>query len=411
MGSTICDFQIIPLLIKIIYIISRTMPAESNEVPKEATPEVKPEVVAARPLVFLDIEIAGEGPFGRIIIELYNDIVPKTAENFRALCTGEKGEGKTSGKPLHYKGSVFHRVIQKFMLQGGDFQNANGTGGESIYGAKFDDEGFSVKHDVPGLLSMANSGPNTNGSQFFITTIETPHLDGKHVVFGKVLKGLDFVMDIEKMETESDKPKKDVVIANCGEIAEVDLSESVVEDDGTEDKFPYHPDDLDGVDWYPHETFEKLLEVIAKIKNAGNHFYKEKNFQKAVQKYKKSCRYIEHLRTCMGSTEDDEEDQIRKVEVPCCLNIAAAKIAEKKWDDALIECNKVLEIQEDNIKALFRRGQCHLGKRDYDWALIDLNKALEIEPKDKGILQEIAKTKKAKLAYTQKEKQMYSKMF
>ena len=104
-------------------------------------------------------------------------------------------------------------------------------------------------------------------------------------------------------------------------------------------------------------------------------------------------------------------DQIRKVEVPCCLNIAAAKIAEKKWDDALIECNKVLEIQEDNIKALFRRGQCHLGKRDYDWALIDLNKALEIEPKDKGILQEIAKTKKAKLAYTQKEKQMYSKMF
>jgi peptidyl-prolyl isomerase D len=278
------------------------MPAESNEVPKEATPEVKPEVVAARPLVFLDIEVAGEGPFGRIIIELYNDIVPKTAENFRALCTGEKGEGKTSGKPLHYKGSIFHRVIQKFMLQGGDFQNANGTGGESIYGAKFEDEGFSVKHDVPGLLSMANSGPNTNGSQFFITTIETPHLDGKHVVFGKVLKGLHFVMDIEKMETESDKPKKDVIIAECGEIPRDKLDESLVEDDGSEDKFPYHPSDLPGVDWYLQENFDKVLEVITTIKNAGNKFYKEKNYQKAVQKYKKSCRYIEHLRTCMGAT-------------------------------------------------------------------------------------------------------------
>jgi len=404
------------------------MPAESNEAPKEATPEVKPEVVAARPLVFLDIEIAGEGPFGRIIIELYNDIVPKTAENFRALCTGEKGEGKTSGKPLHYKGSIFHRVIQKFMLQGGDFQNANGTGGESIYGAKFEDEGFSVKHDVPGLLSMANSGPNTNGSQFFITTIETPHLDGKHVVFGKVLKGLHFVMDIEKMETESDKPKKDVIIAECGEIPRDKLDESLVEDDGSEDKFPYHPSDLPGVDWYLQENFDKVLEVITTIKNAGNSFYKEKNYQKAVQKYKKSCRYIEHLRTCMGATEDSEEgnkfqgkdknwmskfvkDQIRKVEVPCCLNIAAAKIAEKNWDDAKIECDKVLEIQEENAKALFRRGQCHLGKRDYDLAMVDLLRAQELEPKDKGILQEIAKTKKAKLMYEQKEKQMYSKMF
>lgn len=387
------------------------MPAESNEVPQEATPEVKPEVVAARPLVFLDIEVAGEGHMGRIIIELYNDIVPKTAENFRALCTGEKGEGKTSGKPLHYKGSIFHRVIQKFMLQGGDFQNANGTGGESIYGAKFEDEGFSVKHDVPGLLSMANSGPNTNGSQFFITTIETPHLDGKHVVFGKVLKGLHFVMDIEKMETESDKPKKDVIIAECGEIPRDKLDESMVEDDGSEDKFPYHPSDLPGVDWYLQENFDKVLDVITKIKNAGNSFYKERNYQKAVQKYKKSCRYIEHLRTCMGATEDSEEDQIRKVEVPCCLNIAAAKIAEKKWDDAKIECDKVLEIQEENVKALFRRGQCHLGKKDYDLAMVDLLQAQELEPKDKGILQEIAKTKKAKLMYEQKEKQMYSKMF
>merc|ERR1712050_84435 len=161
-----------------------------------------PEAVKARPVVYLDIEVEGEGPLGRIILELFNDLVPKTAENFRALCTGEKGKGATTGKPLHYKGSIFHRVIKKFMLQGGDFQFGTGTGGESIYGHKFEDEGFPVKHDRPGLLSMANAGPNTNGSQFFITTVETPHLDGKHVVFGKVLKGMDVVRQLENVEVD-----------------------------------------------------------------------------------------------------------------------------------------------------------------------------------------------------------------
>ena len=155
-----------------------------------------------RPVVFLDISIGGS-PKGRIEIELRSDVVPKTAENFRCLCTGEKGVGR-SGKILHFKGCQFHRVIPGFMAQGGDFTRNNGTGGESIYGTKFPDENFTLKHG-PGTLSMANSGPDTNGSQFFICfSVEaTAHLNGKHVVFGSVISGLDVVNAMEQVGSDS----------------------------------------------------------------------------------------------------------------------------------------------------------------------------------------------------------------
>ncbi len=183
-------------------------------------------VNSANPLVFFEISI-GSKPAGRVEMELFKDVVPKTAENFRALCTGEKGKGKF-GAPLHYKNSTFHRVIPEFMCQGGDFTRGDGTGGESIYGIKFPDETFSGRagrHFGPGTLSMANAGPNTNGSQFFICTAQTNWLDGKHVVFGQIISGYDVIKKAEAVGSRNGATRERVVITDCGEVTQKKVPE------------------------------------------------------------------------------------------------------------------------------------------------------------------------------------------
>jgi len=165
--------------------------------------------------VYFDVEIGGEAA-GRITMGLFGDVVPKTAANFMHLCKGDKGKTSDGSKNLHFKGSTFHRVIPNFMIQGGDFTRGDGTGGESIYGSKFEDENFKLKHTGPGVLSMANAGPGTNGSQFFLTTVKTAWLDGRHVVFGKVIDGMDVVTKVEAVGSQSGAPSKKVVVTDSG---------------------------------------------------------------------------------------------------------------------------------------------------------------------------------------------------
>lgn len=210
------------------------------------------------PLVFMDVSIDGN-PMERLVIELFADVVPKTAENFRALCTGEKGVGNTTGKALHYKGSLLHRIIKGFMAQGGDFSKGNGTGGESIYGGKFADENFKLDHNGPGLLSMANSGPNTNGSQFFILFKRQPHLDGKHVVFGKVVQGMEIVKKIEQVGTADGKPTQVVKIVDCGEVSEKKNQEAVKKEKGKKKKSGKASSSEDGSDGKMRGRHKKSL--------------------------------------------------------------------------------------------------------------------------------------------------------
>lgn len=385
------------------------------------------EPTASRPRVYFDISIGGETA-GRVLFELFTDIVPKTAENFRALCVGFTPEN--SSKKLTYKGSIFHRIIKSFMVQGGDFTNFDGTGGESIYGEKFEDENFTLKHDKPYLLSMANAGPGTNGSQFFITTVPTPHLDGKHVVFGRVLKGSEVVRELENCKKEGERPIECCKIDNCGELQPGE-DDGVVIDDGTGDKVPNAPSESD----FTFEKFDELISAIESIKAIGNEQFKLGKHKVALKKYRKAVKYINHFSKNeemeMSDSEDSENEdaaekvkvsqisdvdleknnKLEKIKIPCLLNSAACKL---KLNDSLSACedlNEVLRLDENNTKALYRRAQAHVAMKDFDEASKDLNSALKIAPEDKAIKGELVRVKKLITEKKQKDQKMYAKLF
>lgn len=352
------------------------------------------------PLIFLP-----SFSVGRIILQLYADKVPKTAENFRQLCTGEAGIGKM-GKPLHLKGCKFHRVIKNFMIQGGDFTAGNGTGGESIYGEKFEDENLELKHDRPGLLSMANSGPNTNGSQFFITCVPTPHLDGKHVIFGEVIKGMGVVSYIENIKVDEETPSDPVIICECGQLSPDDPL-IVTVNDGTEDVYPPFPEDSD----LNLAEFNQVYSAAEVIKNSGNLFFKKGDYVSAGSKYKKALRYLNKFHDEETTLKPDDEKNLSNLEVNCLLNSAACKLKLHQYSLALEDCDEALDMSPDLAKAWFRKGQALHGSRDYENALKSLHKALQLAPGDRSIQSEIVAVKGEIQAYKANEKRAYAKFF
>ncbi|KAH7325792.1 cyclophilin type peptidyl-prolyl cis-trans isomerase/CLD [Stachybotrys elegans] len=367
------------------------------------------ETAATRPRVFFDVTIGGK-PAGRITMELYADLVPKTAENFRCLCTGEKGLGKT-GKPLHYKGSVFHRVIKEFMIQGGDFTAGDGTGGESIYGNKFEDEAFPKKHERPFLLSMANAGPNTNGSQFFVTTVPTPHLDGKHVVFGEVLNGKSVVRQIENQKTQNgDKPVKEVLIADCGELTgDAALAAEIKQPDAMGDPYEDFPEDctedLDA---------KKILKIASECKEYGNKAFKAGNLSVGLDKYQKGLRYLNEEPSL------DEEPASTKKELEALRfslnnNSALLSLKLEAWADTVSSATSALAVagvkEGDRAKALYRRGSALVRLKDEEEGLKDLEEAARLAPNDSLVLSELRTVRARSAARLAKEKDAYKKFF
>ncbi|CAK9167145.1 unnamed protein product [Ilex paraguariensis] len=292
------------------------------------------------------------------------------------------------------------------MIQGGDVSARNGTGGESIYGLKFEDENFELKHERKGMLSMANSGPNTNGSQFFITTTRTPHLDGKHVVFGKVIKGMGVVRSIEHVPTgDNDLPTLDIIIEDCGEIPEgADDGISNFFNDG--DTFPDWPADLnvkpDEISWW--------MNAVDSIKAFGNEQYKKQEYRMALRKYRKALLYLD---ICWENEDIDEEksQSLRKTKSQIFTNSSACKLKLGDLKGALLDSDFAIRDLEDNAKAFFRQGQAYMALNDIDASVESFKKALVLEPNDGGIKKELAAAKKKIADRRDQEKKAYSRMF
>ncbi|KAF8452598.1 cyclophilin-like domain-containing protein [Boletus edulis BED1] len=381
---------------------------------------------AQRPITYFDITIDGK-PIGRIIFSLYADLVPKTAENFRALCTGEMGTGN-SGKPLHYAGSRFHRVIKGFMCQAGDFTAGNGTGGESIYGEKFADEAFPVNHNRPFLLSMANAGKDTNGSQFFITVAETPHLDGKHVIFGEVIKGKSIVRKIEHHPTTSgDVPTEPIVIAACGVLSPDDpsLNESASLDGDNYEEYPEDdpraPDDHEYA-YAAANTIKTTGNALLTGKNEDGSKAGEPNPSAALEKYLKSLRYLDQHPSLPDDAPPSRKDEFDELRTVLLNNSALAALRSQPPDPTLAvhqtTRSSLLAVKiEHKAKALYRRALAKVALKDDGGArsdLLEANGLLATEDPlnlKAAISTELTKITQREKELKEKEKRAYKKLF
>ncbi|KAL5259523.1 hypothetical protein ACHWQZ_G009841 [Mnemiopsis leidyi] len=340
-------------------------------------------------ICYFDVKL-GDDDLERIIMKLYDDVVPRTCANFKALCTGEQ---KTDELNLHFLNSIFHRVIIDFMIQGGDVTRMDGTGGCSIYGPQFEDENFEQLHDRAFLLSMANRGPNTNSSQFFITTAPAPHLDGKHVVFGEVVRGQSAVREIEHTKCKDDKPVTDCWIAGCG------VLESMPAPVGDE-VYSDHPQDCS----LDISKATKVLEAAAMMKECGNKLFKEQDYLRAKHKYLKAVRYLDH-----DGYEADEA--CKNLYTTCQLNLAQCYNSLSQFKEAIKFCNKVLEKDGNSTKSYFRRAKAHEGLGEYDLAVVDYKKAAELSPEDKVLANSLLRADQLVKRQRNKDRQAYSKMF
>jgi len=317
-------------------------------------------------------------------------------------------------KKLTYQGSGFHRVIKQFMCQGGDFTMGNGTGGESIYGEKFEDEAFPVNHTKSFLLSMANAGPNTNGSQFFITTALTPHLDGKHVVFGEVIRGKSLVRQIENYPTTSgDAPTAPIVIDACGQLTPDDPSLTEPPADPYED---YPEDDERDVSSNP----ELALQIAQEIRESGNKLFKEGNAAAALAKYQKSIRYLDIHPILPDDAPPELTDSYKALLSPLLLNSALAAVRAQppspfNAETAVKSATRALDALElnnaDKAKALYRRALAHSILKDEDRAEKDLIEASKFIPDDQAVVGELSRLRNRRKEKRDKEKKAYSKMF
>jgi len=286
----------------------------------------------------------GDDFLGRIVFELFPEIAPRAVENFRVLCRPDGHPHPTKdGEVLEFKGTVFHKVIPNFMIQGGDVLHSDGKENATIFGELIEDESYEIKHRRPGLLGLCNNGPgtNTNGSQFYITTVPCPHLDGEHVVFGKVIRGMDVVHQIEKVETWNDQPKVDIRIEACGEIFAGD-SDGL---DQGEDAVPDFPEDLERK--IPPDRFLKLVEQLRQL---GNTHFKEGRYHEALRMWHKTARYLEY------SPESRIAEHVRQHKIKVYSNIARVSFRLEQWEHVIEACHLVLAINPLNAVALFKRG-------------------------------------------------------